>query len=84
MSNIHRQSDGFRNADGQRQGAIAPLAYRLCAAFAMIRRRMIAATMPPVQHAPTFDADGEGGESDLCDPVRYPQAPLILGDKWDF
>jgi hypothetical protein len=27
-----------------------------------------------------FDSDGSAGQ----DAARYPQRPLILGDKWDF
>ena len=45
---------------------------------------IVAAKMQRLCNEPTFQTDGYDGPRRGEDPARYPQQPLILGDKWDF
>jgi hypothetical protein len=49
-----------------------------------MHRAIVAAKLRRLQNEPAFRAEGYDGPSRSEDAARYPQQPLILGDKWDF
>jgi len=84
MTLYHLHGDGLHRATGDRRFAIAQIAGTLRAATSAIYRSIAALTERHRESARTCHGDDSGEPSRQHDLVRYPQAPLILGDKWDF
>jgi len=60
-------------------------AYRpLRRAVWLARRAIIAAKLRRLRGELICHASVDGNARPVADVVRWPQAPLILGDKWDF
>jgi hypothetical protein len=57
---------------------------RLWAALSTMHRAIVAAKLRRLRNEPAFRSDGYDGPCRSEDAARYPQQPLILGDKWDF
>jgi hypothetical protein len=84
MTLYHLHGDGLHRAAGDRKFAIAHVAGTLRAATSAIFRKIAALTTRHLESAQTCHGDDGEEPSPRHDLVRYPQAPLILGDKWDF
>ena len=84
MTLYHLHSDDLRGAGRESQSVTARLLDGACAAISVIRRTIIGAKMRHRRRAPMFHAAKETEQSPPEDLLRYPQRPLILGDKWDF
>jgi hypothetical protein len=78
------QGDHLHRATGDRRSAIARRLDDARAAISALYRGLVALIMRPVSRGQTFHGDNGGELSPQDDPARYPQWPLILGDKWDF
>lgn len=84
MTLCHLQGDGLHCATDERRSVIARVVGNISAAISAIDRS-IAALMVCLLWSERTCHGGDGGEpSPQHDLARYPQAPLILGDKWDF
>jgi hypothetical protein len=84
MTLCHLQGDGLHCARDERRSVIARVVGNVSAAISAIVRS-IAALMVCLLWSERTCHGGDGGEpSPEHDLARYPQAPLILGDKWDF
>lgn len=80
MMTVHLHGDDLH---GDRRSAMTCVG-DLGAAITAIYRNIAASTMRHLERARPSHR-GDGGEPSLeHDLTRYPQAPLILGDKWDF
>ena len=79
MALFHLHDDRFRFAEG-----VARVFRRMRAVFRLMHHALVTAKMRRLQSELIlywgFDSDGSAGQ----DAARYPQRPLILGDKWDF
>jgi hypothetical protein len=83
MALFHLHDDRFRFAGGG-GFAIARMFRRMRAIFRLMHHAIVVAKMRRLQSELMFhrgfESDGSAGQ----DAGRYPQRPLILGDKWDF
>jgi hypothetical protein len=84
MTLYHLHSDDLRDGGVECQSVTARLLGGARAAISVIRRTIIGAKMRQRQSEPMFHAAKETEQSPPEDLLRYPQRPLILGDKWDF
>ena len=79
MALFHLHDDRFRFAEG-----VARAFRRMRAVFRLMHHAIVAAKTRRPQSELIFhrgfESDGSAGQ----DAARYPQRPLILGDKWDF
>ena len=82
MTFYHLHGDELPRAGDAHRSSMARAVGDVRAAMSALRRSVMAA-MRRLQGAPMLDA-GDGATSLQDDPARYPQWPLILGDKWDF
>jgi hypothetical protein len=57
---------------------------RLRTALRLMHRAIVAAKTRRLQNELMFHARDHGESSLGEDATRYPQRPMILGDKWDF
>jgi hypothetical protein len=84
MTFYHLQGDCLRCTKDERRSVVARVVRNLRAAISAIDRSFAALTVRLLRREQTCHS-GDGGEPSLDhDLARYPQAPLILGDKWDF
>jgi hypothetical protein len=79
MTLYHLHGDELHRAGRDGRSALTRVVGKLRATIAAICRS-VALTL----RERTRDGDDGGGPSPEDIPARYPQAPLILGDKWDF
>jgi hypothetical protein len=84
MTLYHLHSDDLRGSGGESRSAAARLLGGARAAISVIHRAIVAAKMRHLQSEPMFYAAKDSEQSPREDMLRYPQRPLILGDKWDF
>ncbi|HTO64484.1 MAG TPA: hypothetical protein VMM15_24925 [Bradyrhizobium sp.] len=81
MTLYHLQGDC---AGDERPSTLLRTVSDLRAAISALDRGIAALTVRLLKREQTRHG-GDGGEpSPQHDLARYPQAPLILGDKWDF
>ncbi|WP_315701123.1 MULTISPECIES: hypothetical protein [unclassified Bradyrhizobium] len=74
-------------ARGFGKGSAAPLARtisRIRAAFRTIHAAIAAAKIRRLRNELMLRGSPAGAPSIVPDPIRQPQVPLILSDKWDF
>ena len=84
MTLCHLHGDDLYRAGGNRRSALTRVVGNLRAAISAIDRSIAALAVRLLRRERTCHC-GDGSEpSPEYDPARYPQAPLILGDKWDF
>ena len=55
-----------------------------CFACGLMHRAIVAAKVRRLKNEVAFQDNGGDALSRMHDATRYPQRPLILGDKWDF
>ena len=83
MAPFHLHHNRFRFAGGG-GFAIAREFRRMRTVFRLMHHAIVAAKTRRLQSELIFhrgfESDGSAGQ----DAARYPQRPLILGDKWDF
>jgi len=84
MTLYHLHCDGRHRAGAGRLSAIVRIVRSRRAATSALLRNIAALTMRRLERARTCQEDDGGERSPQHDLIRYPQAPLILGDKWDF
>jgi hypothetical protein len=82
MTFYHLHGDELPRARDAHHSPTARVVCDFRAAMSALRRRVMAATSR-LRDMRMLDA-GDGETSLQDDPARYPQWPLILGDKWDF
>jgi hypothetical protein len=83
MTLLQLRDDGLGTFVGEGRLTPARALQRLWAALGTMHRAIVAAKLRRLRNEPAFRTDGYDrprGE----DAARYPQQPLILGDKWDF
>jgi len=84
MTLYHLHGDDLYGAGDDRRSALTRFVGNLCATISLIDRS-IAALMVCLLWSERTCHGRDGGElSPQHDLTRYPQTPLILGDKWDF
>jgi hypothetical protein len=84
LYHLHLLGDDPYRAGGDCRSALTRVVGSLRAAISAIDRSIAALTVRFLRKERACHG-GDGGESSpQHDLVRYPQAPLILGDKWDF
>jgi hypothetical protein len=84
MTLYHPYCDELYRAGGDRRSALTHVFGDFRAAMTAVYRNIAASTMRHLESArPSHGEDG-GEPLPHHDLARYPQAPLILGDKWDF
>jgi hypothetical protein len=81
MTLCHLQGDGLHGARDERRSVIAHVVANLRAAISAIACSIAALTVRLLRRERTCHGGEPSREHDLA---RYPQTPLILGDKWDF
>jgi hypothetical protein len=84
MTLYHLHSDDLPGRGGESQSVTARLLDGARAAISAIRRTIIGAKIRHRRSEPMFHAAMETEQAPPEDLLRYPQRPLILGDKWDF
>ena len=84
MTLYHLHGDGPCRAGGDRRSALTRVGGNLRAAISAIDRSIAAMTVRLLRNERTHHGDDGGEPLPRHDLARYPQAPLILGDKWDF
>ena len=57
---------------------------RLAAAFKIVHRAIVAAKLRRLRNELTYHGGNVDGQPLDQDAAKFPQQPLILGDKWDF
>jgi hypothetical protein len=92
MTLFYSHRDRFRDASGA--SLLRALAQRIVgrtgAAFRFMHRGIVNAKMRRMQRELMFrdrvpvELDAPAGRNPDGDAAKFPQAPLILGDKWDF
>jgi hypothetical protein len=83
MTLNHLHGDDLHRAGGDHRSALGRVVGNLLAAISALFRN-IASLMRHPASARMCHGDDSGEPSPQHDLVRYPQAPLILGEKWDF
>jgi hypothetical protein len=84
MTLLHLRDDGPRGLAGEGRLTLARAVRRLRAALRTMHCAIVAAKLQRLRNEPGFQIDGYDGPGSDEDAARYPQQPLILGDKWDF
>jgi hypothetical protein len=92
MTLFYSHQDRFRDASGASllRALALGIAGRTAAAFRFIHRAIVNAKMHRMQRELMFrdrwpvEPDARAGRNPDSDAAKFPQAPLILGDKWDF
>jgi hypothetical protein len=84
MTLLQLRDDGLRAFTGEGRLALTRALQRLWAALRTMHRSIVAARLRRLRNEPAFRIDGYDGPRRAEDAARYPQQPLILGDKWDF
>jgi hypothetical protein len=84
MTLYHLHCDGWHRAGGDRLSLIVRIVRNRRAATSALLRSIAALTVGHLERARTCQDDDGEERSPQHDLIRYPQAPLILGDKWDF
>ena len=84
MSFYHLHGDGLRGAADECRSMTARVVGNLRATVSAIDRSIAALAVRLLKNERTRHGDDGGEPSPQHDLARYPQAPLILGDKWDF
>jgi hypothetical protein len=84
MTFYHLHGDFLHRPGGDRRSALTRIAATLRAAISVIDHSLAALTLRLLGNERTHDGDDGGEPPPRQDPARGPQAPLILGDKWDF
>jgi hypothetical protein len=78
------RDDGLRVFARKGPSGFARAVQRLRDALSTMHRAIVTAKMQRLRNEPAFRIDGYDEPSRGEDAARYPQQPLILGDKWDF
>lgn len=84
MSLLHVQHDDLHVAAEKARWPLARAVARLSAAFRIIHRAIIAAKLRRLRSELRCHGGQFYGQPPDQDAAKFPQAPLILGDKWDF
>jgi hypothetical protein len=84
MSLLHLHHDGLHTLAGKSCVMVTRALRRLRAAFRMMHRAIVTAKLRRLESELMFHAGCGEEESPEQDAAKYPQRPLILGDKWDF
>jgi hypothetical protein len=84
MTLLQLHYDEPRTAVGQGRLAFARVIRRMGAAFRLMHRAIVVAKTRRLRNELMFHANDRDNVSSAEDAMRYPQYPLILGDKWDF
>jgi hypothetical protein len=82
---LHSRHGRRRSAAGASRFSAARAIRQLSAAFKMIHDAIVAAKMRRLRSELMFSGAHESWSSERgADATKYPQRPLVLGDKWDF
>ena len=84
MSLLQLQHDDLRGRAGDGRSMLVHGLALFCFACGLMHRAIVAAKLRRLQNEVGFEDNGRDELSRLHDARRYPQRPLILGDKWDF
>jgi hypothetical protein len=80
---LHQDDPGGLAGEG-RCSMPARVFARISAACRLMHRAIVDAKIRRLQNELTFEDSYRKQPSCADDAARYPQRPLILGDKWDF
>jgi hypothetical protein len=80
---LHKNDPSGLAGDG-RSSMPARVFARISAACRLMHRAIVDAKIRRLQNELTFEDSYRKQPSCADDAARYPQRPLILGDKWDF
>jgi hypothetical protein len=83
MTLLHAHDD-LRSQRGERLFSIATAIGRLAGALTMLHRAIVIAKMRRLRRELMFHAGDGDDASSGRGAARFPQTPLLLGDKWDF
>jgi hypothetical protein len=84
MTFLHLRHDDFGGFPSESQLSITRLARRVGAAFRLLHRSIVTAKVRRLQSEMLFRRDYSDLSAPEQDATKFPQQPLILGDKWDF
>jgi len=84
MTSLQLHRDDLGGLEGCGHSIFARALVRLGAACRLIHRAIVDVTMRRLQSDFAFEDNYRGEPSHADDARRFPQRPLILGDKWDF
>lgn len=84
MPLLQSRHDDRRGLAGDSRSMLARALWLLCRACLLMHRAIVEAKLRRLQNEIAFENKGPDAPSRMHDAKRYPQRPLILGDKWDF
>jgi hypothetical protein len=84
MSLLHVQHDDLHVAAEKARWPLARAVARLAAAFKIIHRAIVTAKLRRLRSELMCHGGYLYEQPSDQDAAKIPQAPLILGDKWDF
>lgn len=84
MTLLQLRDDGLGAFAGEGRSTFTRAVQRLRVALRTMHRAIVAAKLQRLRNEPAFRIDGYDAPRRGEDAARYPQQPLILGDKWDF
>lgn len=84
MTLLHLRHDGVDGFARAHQLWISRLGRRIRAAFKLLHRAIVNAKLRRLQSEMLFRRDYSEMLPPEQDATKFPQRPLILGDKWDF
>jgi hypothetical protein len=84
MALLHLHHDDFRSVARKERFPITQALERIGAGLRWLHRAIVSAKLRGRQNELMFRRDYDEMFAPKQDVVKYPQRPLILGDKWDF
>jgi hypothetical protein len=84
MSLFHVHHNDLHGAANAAQRPFAGARARVSTAFTTIHRAIIAAKLRRLRRELMYHGGNVCGQPSDQEAARFPQPPLILGDKWDF
>jgi hypothetical protein len=84
MTLLQPRHDELRGPAGEGRSMLARALGLLCWACRLMHRAIVEAKVRRLQNEFALENKGPDEPSRMHNATRYPQRPLILGDKWDF
>jgi hypothetical protein len=84
MTLLQLHHDDLSGLAGDGRSMLARALALFCCACRLIDRAIVEAKVPRLQNEIVVENNSSDEPSRMHDATRYPQHPLILGDKWDF
>jgi hypothetical protein len=84
MTLLHLRHDDFGGFAREGQLSISRLVRRVGVAVRLLHRAIVTAKVRRLQSELLFRKDYSDLFAPEQDAAKFPQQPLILGDKWDF